>query len=666
MTSADVLEQRARARRRFDMLRALRRLDAIGRGRFAALAVLAYVVLALFAYLPAWPGDPQRLVGCACGDPAQQAWYLGWVPWALLHGHNPFFTTWMEYPTGVNLAANTEMPLLGLLSAPISLLFGSVSSFSFLLWLSYPLSATALFFALRRWTGSNLAGFTGGLLYGFSAYVVAEGLGHLNLAFVPLPPLILMALHEVLVRQRARARSWGVLLGLLVAAQFLISSEVLGMTIVVAGCGAVILVIACHREIDRARLAYAWRSGWPALLIVGVLCAYPVYFQFLGPLSIHGPVQRLMNPYRADLLGVVVPSSGQRIAPGFAVGLSSRFTASDVSETGSYLGIPLVLLAVWCAFRYRRDRWVLFAAALAVITYMLSLGPTAVVAAHQTSVLLPFDLLGRIPIFDNILPTRFALFQSLFVALLVGLALASAIHPDEQRCVHAQRRRPIRRRTEHSPRARPTPLSSIPTQVVLVVLSLLAIVALVPRWPTLTAQVAPAIPRFFTSAAAKQIPVGGVVLTYPFVVGTNNEAMLWQAADDWRWKLVGGYAATPKHSGTGATPWPPTLHPVAVQAFLGYWTSGTGDYLAKVPPAPNARLVRKVQDYVRRHGIGTVVVELAWPSSAIVVSVLQRALGCPLSEGGVDVWLRAAIRGPEIGASADPPSCMDTAGRVPA
>ena len=95
--------------RRGDLRDLLRRIDGIGHARFATIMVLIYVALSLFAYLPAWPGDPHRLVGCACGDPVQQAWFLGWLPWAMLHGHNLFFTNWMEYPPGVNLSNNTEM-----------------------------------------------------------------------------------------------------------------------------------------------------------------------------------------------------------------------------------------------------------------------------------------------------------------------------------------------------------------------------------------------------------------------------------------------------------------------------------------------------------------------------------------------------------------------------
>jgi hypothetical protein len=633
------------SRRELDLLGVLRRLEAIRPARFATFTILLYVVLAIFAYLPGWPGDPHRLVGCACGDPAQQAWYLGWVPWALVHGHNPFFTTWMEYPRGVNLAANTEMPLLGLLSAPITFTAGPVSSFSLLLWLAYPISATSAFFVLRRWTGANIPAAVGGLLYGFSAYVVAQGLGHLNLSFVPLPPLIFLGLFEVLVRQHSRPHRWGILLGVLVAAQFLISPEVLTTTIVVAVCGVVILGLARYRTLDHDRLVFAWQSFWPALIIVAALLSYPAYFQLAGPLGIHGPIQGLMNPYRADLLGPVVPTSAQRFAPAAATQLGDKFTFTDVSETGSYLGIPLVLLALWCAVRYRRDRWVVLAGVLGIVVYVLSLGPTLTVAAHQTSVPLPFDAVGRLPLLNDILPTRFSLYQSFFVALVVGLGLSHALARDELGTAKRRGRAEAAgaRGPAHHLRPARTARRRALSQVALAALCVAAIVALIPSWPRTTADIGPAVPSFFTSAANKQIPEGSVVLSFPFTAGTSDEAMLWQEIDLWRWKLMGGYAATPNGTG-GVTALPPPLAPIAVQEFLAYWTTGAGGYLVETPPAANSHLVAQLRTYVRRYRIGTVVLDSSWPQAAIVLAVLRRALGDPVSQGGVDLWLNAETR----------------------
>ena len=143
------------------------------------------------------------------------------------------------------------MPLLGLLAAPITLTAGSVVSFEVLIWLAFPLSATAAFFVLRRWSGSNLGAACGGLLYGFSPYMVGEGFRHLNLAFVPLPPLIFYAAVVILVEQRPNPWRWGVVLGILVTAQYLISPEVLSTTLVVAACAVAILAVARRRAVDR-------------------------------------------------------------------------------------------------------------------------------------------------------------------------------------------------------------------------------------------------------------------------------------------------------------------------------------------------------------------------------------------------------------------------------
>ena len=119
--------------------------------RLVALAGLAYALVALLAYRPILPGDGTRLPSCACGDLVQGVWFLRWTPFALLHGLNPFLTDFIGYPSGVNLAQNTSMPLLGVLAAPVTWVAGPVAGLDTLLWLSFPLSATAAFVALRHW-----------------------------------------------------------------------------------------------------------------------------------------------------------------------------------------------------------------------------------------------------------------------------------------------------------------------------------------------------------------------------------------------------------------------------------------------------------------------------------------------------------------------------------
>jgi hypothetical protein len=635
-TSSSGLGQRRNA---LDVGALLARLDAVRPSQFAIAVLIVYFGLALAAYFPTWPGDPHRLVLCACGDSAQQSWFLLWTPWALIHGHNPLFTSWMDFPIGANLAQNTEMPLLGLLTAPLSLTGGSVASFGLLLYLAFPLSATSAFFVLRRFTRSNVAAAAGGLLYGFSSYIVGEGLGHLNLAFVPLPPLIFLCAYEILVAQRGRARDWGIGLGVAVTAQFLISPEVLSTTAIVTGCGAIIIAITRRRELTRARLRYATRALVPAVAIAAVFLCYPIWFLFEGPLRFHGAVQGITNPYRADLLGTFVPTSSQRFAPAAAISLGDRFAGAVYAENGSYVGIPLLLLAGWCLVRFRHNRWIVFSAAMALIAFILSLGPQLMVAGHLTPVRLPFDLIGRLPLLWSILPSRFSLYETFFLIVIVCLALSDLS------------RSGARRLRAEDPIDQPAPVPSTnPRQtprrfapILAIVLVLATVVSLIPRWPLPTVDTATEMPPFFTSAAANQIPENSIVLSYPFSVSPANEAMLWQETNKLRWRLVGGYALIPNANGS-VSPWPPSLQPVAVQEFLGYEAMGPGGYLSKQPIPLTPGLVRELRTYIAHYDVQTVIFDPVGSTPAIVLSLFEKALGQPTTEGGIDLWLNAQQR----------------------
>ena len=95
---------------------------------------------------------------------------------------------------------NTAMTLLGVIAAPVTVLFGPVAAYNLVLRAG---------FTCRRWPcsrgpapGALVAGGVGaGLLYGFSPFMVGQGLSHEFLVFAPIPPLVLGVLAEVLSRR---------------------------------------------------------------------------------------------------------------------------------------------------------------------------------------------------------------------------------------------------------------------------------------------------------------------------------------------------------------------------------------------------------------------------------------------------------------------------------
>jgi hypothetical protein len=94
-----------------------------------------------------WKSPQTEWIGGCC-DAEQTMWYLAWVPYAIRHATNPFFTTQLNAPTGVNLMWNTSTLLPGLVASPVTILFGPVLSYNLL---------TALGIVLCVWRSSGLA-----------------------------------------------------------------------------------------------------------------------------------------------------------------------------------------------------------------------------------------------------------------------------------------------------------------------------------------------------------------------------------------------------------------------------------------------------------------------------------------------------------------------------
>ena len=193
------------------------------------------------------------------------------------------------------------MLALGVLFMPITKLFGPVVAWNIALRLAVALSASSMCFVLRRWTTWWPAAFVGGLLYGFSAYMAFNGGNYLFLIFVPLPPVIFLLLHEILVRQHWRPGRTGALLGVVCALQFFIWSEVLATTVVM-GVVAVVLFLLVSRHQLAERRRYAVAAFAYSLGVGGLLLIFPVIFTFAGPQSIRG------TPISASTLDLLFPS----------------------------------------------------------------------------------------------------------------------------------------------------------------------------------------------------------------------------------------------------------------------------------------------------------------------------------------------------------------------
>lgn len=476
---------------------------------------LVFLSLGLFANLPAL-SDLSRRTRCPCGDQGPIDWFLGWTPHALLSGHAPWTSDYISVPDGVNLMWNTALPLPGLLLAPVTLTAGPLASHTVLAVLGFAGSASAMWWAVGRWAPWWAARFAAGLLYGFSPYMVGQGGGHLNLELVAVPPLMLMALDDVLIRQRRRSGWSGVLLGLLALAQLFSTEEVLASMLLVAGAGLVVLAGQQSAALSVRRTRHAATALVVGAGVLTLGAAWPLYVQFFGPNHLTAPVQDV-SPYAADLLGVVVPSPNQLLGTSI-----TRTWAVNQFENGSYLGAPLLVGLGLLAWRYRAVPMMRFSAVLALVLWVLSLGSPLHVAGTRYHLPLPFAMVSKIPVLGNLVAVRFSLYVALFAAVIVAIGLDR---------LHAQGWTPRRRRWA-------------------CVAVAACVVPLVPRLPYSYQDAG--TPTYFTSASVLRIPQGAVAFTYPVPRFPASAAMQWQALSGFRYRSIGGYVISrgPRGAGT--------------------------------------------------------------------------------------------------------------------
>jgi len=646
--------------------------------RAAVLCVLAYLVLSVLVYLPVGPFDARALPiagpnNPAASDPFQMTWFLAWVPFALTHGLSIFPTNYIDYPTGVNLADNTTVPLLGVLGWPITATLGPVATFNFLLRLSFCLSATSMFFVMRRWCRSVWAPALAGLLYAFGPYTAAQEL-HLDLTFIPFPPLLVLLGDELLRRQRMRPAFVGLLFGVVAGLQYLVSQDVLSGCAAIALIGGVGLGVYFRHEI-RKRLPYIAKAAVFAVLGFGVLAGYPVLEMLVGPGHLHGPVITLtaLQRTQADLLGLVVPTSHQLATPSFISHFGDEFVVGNLSENGTYLGIPLLILLAVVVRKLRHDATVMTFFWLAVAAFVLSLGPNLVLGTWHTSVPLPESLYEHLPLLQNTIPARYSLYVLVFVSMIIGIGLDRLWFAPRPEPAPAELGVPARTlvfsvgaapgeprgggRPGESPSAEAGGASRVRAGSVHRFFSRL--VARSPRWWALLAgaivvvSVVPGVPfasrglpwpASLPTAVEQAVKPGTVVLSYPFTTPESTQPMVWAATDHLYFRLMGGYANIDVPGQRVGRRWPPLLRPDSVQDILGYVP--IGDRFPQPPPRTVA-IEGQLRWYLKRYSIGAVV---AWtgrtsqPSDLIkpagAYSYLRQALGQPQIRGDqFAIWL---------------------------
>lgn len=164
-------------------------------------AVLFYAAASLVMTYPLAVRMGEAVVG-RIGDNIYFIFLLRWYQRAWFElGISPFFHPWLNYPQGWNLASTDTSLATTLFGLPASMIAGPTFGYNLAMLITFVFSGWAMFFWVRRLTGSTGAGLIAGFLFAFLPYRMAHFVaGHLNLSGTQWFPLYFMGLYDLLRR----------------------------------------------------------------------------------------------------------------------------------------------------------------------------------------------------------------------------------------------------------------------------------------------------------------------------------------------------------------------------------------------------------------------------------------------------------------------------------
>ncbi|MEE6262955.1 hypothetical protein [Plantactinospora sonchi] len=633
-----------------DRLRRLRLVDRT-RWRRAPLldAAVALLYLAVAGYVTAELWLHRDRMTYADNDMMLFEWMLARAAHAVTELENPLYSTALNAPDGVNLMANTSVLGIGVPLTPVTVLFGSQTTYLLAVVLSLAGTATAWYlFLSRRLRTGRVGALVGGLFCGFAPGMISQATGHLHMIAQFLVPAILAV---VFTPRTDRVVRHGVLLGLLVTYQVFLGEEVLVFLVLACGLFTLGHLVAAPRDVRRVAPAFLGRLGVGALTGT-VLLAYPLWFQFFGPGHYRGLP---FDPagYALDLESFT--ASARQSITGFdsVPGLLSP----NPTEENSFFGLPLIVLCVVIVIWQWRRPLVRALALCAVVFATLALGRDVRLGGQLIDVPGPYRLVAELPLIDLAVPARFPLICVPVIGILLAISLGevhlrparsgTAARPDSVAGAEAPVGSGSAAGSEASVGSDPVagaeaPVGSgpaaggvpparerTPVRLLWTGAVVAALLPLVPA-PLRTKPVWP-VPEFVASGQWRAyVPPGRTLVPVPPTTGGEATAgMYWSARTGLAFTAPGGYFIGPTGPDDPQGRWGSPDRPTAVLldrvAFTG-----------EVPVIGDPERRQAVEDL--RHWRAAIVVQGGLHRGAPVKETLDKLLGPGREISGAWVW----------------------------
>jgi hypothetical protein len=344
---------------------------------------------------------------------------------SLTHNNMIFFPTgipWMPFPSAFN-------QLLTLLLIPI---FQIQVIYSLIWLLTFVLAALGAFALVRYLTQNDYAAFISGIIFAFTPYHFAHGMGHISAITIQWIPFCALFFMKVYREGGLKNCFFAAFFYILVAMSDLQYMVYTGLFIIILFLYEHFLCLQNNKKL----ITECHKSIFIKYLIIGV-----VAFSVIVPLMMNEinvatsennfliPNQTDINYYSTNLQSFFIPSIYHPVFGDITLPIFRKYPGGgNFAETTTYIGYSVLILSIFAVYILRKDRTVRFWAIIALLFSLFSLGPVLHVGNKtgipffNVSPPMPYVLLQYIvPFIENSrTPGRLFIIAALAFSVLAG------------------------------------------------------------------------------------------------------------------------------------------------------------------------------------------------------------------------------------------------------
>jgi hypothetical protein len=396
--------------------------------RWTDLAVLgAYLLLAMLFTWPIAVNFTSSIVGGG-GDGWQETWEMWWMDRAIQTGTPPYHFATLYAPTGATNYLHSFNPIEIILTLPVQWVAGPIASYNTACLLALVMTAFGTYLLCRDVSGSRYAGFAGGLVLGFAPHQFGQLLGHMDVASIQFFVLGVWCLYRSFEARGQRVWVWLLWSAVCVAASVLSHPYALIRAIVV------MLLMGLYWSFKHRNEAGGWRplAGTFLAIVIGLAVVSPLLYAMAGQLTgpdaprrrdVPAEIEAERQIFSADLMAYLIPSPFNPIWRQASMD-AQRTITGGYAEQIVFPGYVALALGVVSLLARSTRRRAIFWGLVAVVGFLLSLGPVLRVWGSNTGIPMPAALFYLLPgSFMVRVPSRLSIILMLGLAVCVALGI---------------------------------------------------------------------------------------------------------------------------------------------------------------------------------------------------------------------------------------------------